>query len=98
MSLHPLLAAIPDIGTLIIIGILGVVGLAVVFVVLSPMAENFFELMKPYVPLVSGLSASQQATLLFSLVVMAFLIFEPLGILGLWLRVKRYFMAWPFQY
>ena len=23
---------------------------------------------------------------------------EPLGILGIWLRVKRYFAAWPFRY
>ena len=27
-----------------------------------------------------------------------FLVFEPLGILGIWLRIKRYFMAWPFKY
>ena len=27
-----------------------------------------------------------------------FLMFEPLGLLGIWLRIKRYFLAWPFRY
>ena len=78
--------------------VFGAVWGAVVFVALSPLAESFFETLKPIVPLLSGLSATQQATLLFSVLVVAFLIFEPLGLLGLWLRVKRYFMAWPFRY
>lgn len=78
--------------------VFGAIWGAIVFVVLSPLAENMFEALKPYLPLLSGLSAAQQATLLFSLVVVGFLIFEPLGLLGFWLRVKRYFMAWPFKY
>jgi branched-chain amino acid transport system permease protein len=69
-----------------------------VFVVLSPLAETLFEALKPQLPMLSGLSSAQQATLLFSLVVVGFLIFEPLGLLGFWLRVKRYFLAWPFKY
>jgi len=35
---------------------------------------------------------------LFSVVVCAFLVLEPLGLFGLWLRVKRFFLAWPFRY
>jgi len=35
---------------------------------------------------------------IFAVVVCAFLVFEPLGIFGLWLRVQRYFAAWPFKY
>ena len=78
--------------------VFGAVWGAIVFVVLSPLAETLFETLKPHVPMLSGLSSAQQATLLFSLVVAAFLIFEPLGLLGFWLRVKRYFVAWPFKY
>ena len=78
--------------------VFGAIWGALVFVVLSPLAENLFDVLKPMVPLLSGLSSTQQATLLFSFVVVAFLIFEPLGLLGMWLRVKRYFMAWPFRY
>ena len=39
-----------------------------------------------------------RAVLLFYPALCVFLLFEPLGILGIWLRVKRYFMAWPFRY
>ena len=30
--------------------------------------------------------------------VMGFLLFEPMGLVGVWERIKRYFMAWPFKY
>ncbi|MDH5670703.1 MAG: branched-chain amino acid ABC transporter permease [Myxococcales bacterium] len=78
--------------------VFGAIWGAIIFVILSPLAENLFDTLKPYMPLLSGLSSAQQATLLFSIVVVLFLIFEPLGVLGFWLRVKRYFMAWPFKY
>jgi branched-chain amino acid transport system permease protein len=78
--------------------VFGAIWGALVFVVLSPLAENTFELLKPHVPMLSGLSSAQQATLLFSFIVVGLLIFEPLGLLGFWLRVKRYFLAWPFRY
>jgi len=78
--------------------IFGAVWGALVFVALSPLAEKLFDTLKPHVPLLGGLSSAQQATLLFSLIVVGFLIFEPLGLFGMWLRIKRYFMAWPFKY
>jgi branched-chain amino acid transport system permease protein len=78
--------------------VFGAVWGALVFVVLSPLAELLFETLRPHLPMLSGLSSAQQATLLFSLVVVFFLIFEPLGLLGFWLRIKRYFLAWPFRY
>ena len=78
--------------------VFGAIWGALVFVVLSPLAETLFETLKPHLPMLSGLSSAQQATLAFSLVVVLFLIFEPLGLLGFWLRVKRYFVAWPFKY
>lgn len=78
--------------------IFGAVWGALVFVALSPLAETLFDTLKPHVPMLGGLSSAQQATLLFSLIVVGFLIFEPLGLFGMWLRVKRYFMAWPFKY
>ena len=39
------------------------------------------------------------ANLTFVLVlVIGFLVFEPLGLLGIWLKIKRYFQTWPFRY
>ena len=72
----------------------GAVAGAIAFVVLGPLAELFGE----YIPYFNELSGGQQETLLFAGIVIGFLIFEPLGLFGIWLRIKRYFMAWPFRY
>jgi hypothetical protein len=38
------------------------------------------------------------ATMLFGALIIAFLVLEPRGLFGLWLRVRNYFKAWPFSY
>jgi branched-chain amino acid transport system permease protein len=35
---------------------------------------------------------------LFGLLIIAFLVFEPLGLAGIWARIRAYFRAWPFSY
>jgi branched-chain amino acid transport system permease protein len=35
---------------------------------------------------------------IFGLLIVVFLIFEPLGLYGIWLRVKTYWKRWPFSY
>jgi len=35
---------------------------------------------------------------LFGVLIIGFLLFEPLGLIEIWRRVKRYFLAWPFSY
>lgn len=74
--------------------VFGAVAGALTYTFLTPLAEE----LGPHLPLLSRLSSAQQSTVLFTLVVIAFLAFEPLGVLGLWLRIKRYFMTWPFRY
>jgi branched-chain amino acid transport system permease protein len=74
--------------------VIGAVIGAIVFVALGPLAEGLLG----GVPLVRGLSSSQQQLLLLSVIVGAFLVLEPLGLYGIWLRIKAYFMAWPFRY
>jgi branched-chain amino acid transport system permease protein len=34
----------------------------------------------------------------FGLVMIAFLVFEPLGLVGIWHRVQSYFLLWPFRH
>ena len=46
--------------------------------------------------LVSRMSDLQAG--LYGLVIILFLIFEPTGLFGLWLRVKKYWLAWPYSY
>lgn len=45
-----------------------------------------------------GLSVFQLNLLLYGLLIIVFLIFEPLGLYGIWLRVRNYWKGWPFTY
>jgi len=36
--------------------------------------------------------------ILYGLLIIGFLIFEPLGLYGIWIRVRNYWKAWPFSY
>lgn len=74
--------------------VFGAVAGALAFVFLSPVLE----IIGRHTPLLQELSSSQQSTLLFAVLVIVVLVFEPLGIYGIWLRIKRYFLAWPFRY
>ena len=70
--------------------VLGAIALSVLF----PMAEELALLF----PFPDSFSGEQQGAIIFFPVLCIFLVFEPLGILGIWLRIKRYFLAWPFRY
>lgn len=74
--------------------VFGAVAGALAFVILSPLLE----MAARATPGLSQLPSSLQSTLLFAILVIACLRYEPLGLYGLWLRAKRYFMAWPFRY
>jgi len=74
--------------------VFGAVAGALAFVFLSPLLE----IIGRATPGLDQLSSSLQSTLLFAILVITCLVFEPLGLYGLWLRAKRYFMAWPFRY
>ena len=67
---------------------------AVAFVFLTPVAEEIGR----HTPLLDRMSSHQQSTVLFAVIVCGFLLFEPRGLLGIWLRIKRYFQTWPFRY
>ena len=45
-----------------------------------------------------GLTVQSLNQALFGLLIIAFLLFEPLGLAEIWRRVTRYFKAWPFSY
>ena len=35
---------------------------------------------------------------IYGVLIVVFLIFEPLGLFGIWLRIKNYWKGWPFSY
>jgi branched-chain amino acid transport system permease protein len=45
-----------------------------------------------------GLSVFQLNLVLFGALIIFFLIFEPLGLFGIWLRIRNYWKGWPFTY
>jgi branched-chain amino acid transport system permease protein len=44
------------------------------------------------------LSTSQLERVIFGVLIIGFLIFEPMGLYGIWIRVRNYWKAWPFSY
>lgn len=45
-----------------------------------------------------GLSVAQLNVVLFGVLIIVFLIAEPLGLYGIWLRIRNYWKGWPFTY
>ena len=45
-----------------------------------------------------GLSVFQLNQVLFGLLIIGFMIFEPWGLYGIWLRIRNYWKGWPFTY
>jgi branched-chain amino acid transport system permease protein len=71
------------------------------FVTLLPRVVEEFP---RFIPFVSGgetgglVTTQQLEQILYGLLIVAFLIFEPRGLYGLWVRVRNYWRAWPFSY
>ena len=54
-------------------------------------------------PIVEGgdggfLTTGELNRILFGLLIVIFLLVEPRGIAALWLRIKTWFLSWPFSY
>jgi branched-chain amino acid transport system permease protein len=45
-----------------------------------------------------GLGIDQLNLVIYGLLIIGFLIFEPLGLYGIWLKVRNYWKGWPFTY
>ena len=55
----------------------------------------------PFVGAVTGggaLNVFQLEGILYGLLIIGFLILEPRGLYGIWLRARTYWKAWPFTY
>jgi branched-chain amino acid transport system permease protein len=69
--------------------------IAGVFVATTP---NDFGLVNTFAGTGPGLSVAQLNLVLYGLLIIGFLIFEPLGLFGIWLRIRNYWKGWPFTY
>ncbi len=72
-----------------------------IFVVLLPQFVNW---VTGFIPGAGGigdgglLNVFELQTIIFGLLIVLFLILEPRGLYGLWLRLRNYFKAWPFSF
>ena len=40
----------------------------------------------------------QVESILYGLLIVGFLLFEPRGLFGIWVRIRNYWKGWPFSY
>jgi branched-chain amino acid transport system permease protein len=72
-----------------------------IFVVMLPKLVNTLTV---FIPGAGGvgdgslLNVFELQSIIFGLLIILFLILEPRGLYGLWLRLRNYFKAWPFSY
>ncbi len=70
-------------------------------VVLLPRLVQELPRFVPFVSAQSGaglITTFQLQTLLYGVFIVVFVILEPRGLFGLWVRVRNYWKAWPFSY
>ena len=72
----------------------GAVAGAIAYVVLG----KLMQIVGGELPFIADLPTGLQTAVLFSVLVIGVLVIEPLGLFGFWLRIKRYFITWPFRY
>lgn len=98
-----LLLSINYIAMIIVGGIGSIMGsiLGAAFIVaIPPIVEQF----SGSIPFVAhsvgegGLSVFTLNQIIFGALIIFFLVFEPLGLAGIWRKIKVYFKAWPFSY
>jgi branched-chain amino acid transport system permease protein len=66
------------------------------FIVLLP---RLVQVSAPYLPLIGNVVSVEIAQrMLFGALIVIFLVLEPRGIYGMWLRMRNYWKAWPFSY
>jgi len=72
------------------------------FVVLMPRVIETFAGSIPFISATVGgsgiLNIFEFQRLLFGVMIVLFLVLEPRGLFGIWIRIRNYFKAWPFSY
>jgi branched-chain amino acid transport system permease protein len=98
-----LLLSIDFLAVILIGGVASISGsiIGAAFVVLLPQVVDSLAGVLPLVGDVGEgglLTVFQLQTMLYGALIVVFLVLEPRGLFGLWLRIRNYFTAWPFSY
>jgi len=95
-----LLMSIRFIAMILIGGIATVSGaiMGAVFITMLPRMSQFLVRELPFLSGGQLLDQHQIEAVLYGLLIIGFLVFEPRGLFGVWLRVRNYWKGWPFSY
>lgn len=89
---------------MILVGGVATISGSIVGALFITLLPRFVQWLSGYVPGISRgptggfVSVDQLQGILFGALIVLFLVLEPRGIYGLWLRVRNYWKAWPFSY
>jgi branched-chain amino acid transport system permease protein len=89
---------------MILIGGVSTISGSIIGALVIQLLPRFVQWAAHYVPGVSRgssggiVTVDQLEGMLFGVLIVVFLVIEPRGLFGLWLRVRNYFKAWPFSY
>jgi branched-chain amino acid transport system permease protein len=103
--LHPenftLLLSVEYIGMIIIGGlgsILGSIMGAVFLTVMQDIIKGTVETIALFIPALKGVYDDEWSIAALGLLIIIFLIVEPSGLNGIWIKIRNYFNNWPFKY
>ena len=99
-GLGGLLLSVEFLAIILIGGVATISGpiIGAVFVVMMP---RLVEAYAGSIPFVGGgglVSVQQLEGILFGVLIVVFLVLEPRGLYGMWMRIRNYWKAWPFSY
>jgi branched-chain amino acid transport system permease protein len=89
---------------IILVGGVATISGSIVGALFITLLPRFVQTLSGYIPGLERGSSGGVVTvdqlngILFGLLIVLFLVLEPRGIYGLWLRIRNYFKAWPFSY
>ncbi|MEX1178937.1 MAG: branched-chain amino acid ABC transporter permease [Nitriliruptor sp.] len=89
---------------MILVGGVATISGAITGAVVIQMLPRFVQWLSEFVPGISRssqggvISVDQLEGILFGVLIVVFLVIEPRGLFGLWLRIRNYWKAWPFSY
>lgn len=89
---------------MIVVGGIGTIKGAILGALFLTVLPRAIESVSASIPFVSasgtggGITVQSLNQAMFGVLIVAFLLFEPLGLAEIWRRILRYFKAWPFSY
>jgi len=88
---------------MVLIGGAGTVSGAIMGALFITLLPTLTRELPAYLPFISGQvtdtpNVFQLEQVLYGLLIVGFLLFEPRGLFGIWIRIRNYWKGWPFSY